>query len=368
MESTVEELIEFHSYLNSCNEHLKFTLEYDRNSISFLDVQIYKEDNKIKTDLFRKSTDRNTILRGDSFHPRPLLRSLPVSQFHRIRRICSDDPSYLAQAEVLKNRFLSRGYREEWVDAAKERFDQISQDDCLMPKVKNKKHNNNKNNQGSSPICCMKYSPLASEFRRAIYKHWHIIDSDLALKRVFPEKPKIVFKRPANLRDNLVKSDMRPQVTPFTFPAMPDGNYKCGNCAQCSYTHKCKLFGHPHTGKNISIRGAITCNTTHVVYLIRCPCGLAYVGKTTRPLRTRISEHRSTIRTGDERSPVAAHFKRAGHAVSALRYIGVERVDQPLRGGDRGKKLLQRETFWIYFLNTLSPYGLNEDFDIKPFL
>ncbi len=109
----------------------------------------------------------------------------------------------------------------------------------------------------------------------------------------------------------------------------------------------------PHTVKSLSIRSVITCSTTHVVYLIRCPCGLAYVGKTTRELRTRISEHRSTIRTGDEKSPVAAHFKRAGHNVSALRYIGVERVDTSPRGGDRGKKLLQRETFWIHFLNTI---------------
>lgn len=368
MESTVDELTEFHNYLNSCNEHLKFTVEYDRHSISFLDVRVYREEDQIKTDLFRKPTDRNTILRGDSFHPSPLLKSLPVSQFHRIRRICSDDPSYSAQAEVLKNRFLSRGYKEEWVDAAKERFDQSSQDECLIPKVKNKKHKNNKNNQGSSPNCCVKYSPLASEFKHTIHKHWHIIESDEALKKVFPDKPKMIFKRAANLRDTLVKSDMRPQNPLPVFLAMPDGNYKCGNCAQCSYTHKCKFFSHPHTGKNISIRGAITCSTTHVVYLIRCPCGLAYVGKTTRPLRTRMSEHRSSIRTEDERSPVAAHFKRAGHAVSALRYIGVERVDQSPRGGDRDKKLLQRETFWIYFLNTLSPHGLNEDFDIKPFL
>ena len=35
---------------------------------------------------------------------------------------------------------------------------------------------------------------------------------------------------------------------------------------------------------------------------------------------------------------------------------------------DHGRRLLQRETFWIYYLNTMSPNGLNEEFDIKPFL
>ena len=87
-----------------------------------------------------------------------------------------------------------------------------------------------------------------------------------------------------------------------------------------------------------------------------------------RALCTRISDHRSTIGTGDERSPVASHFGQAGHNVSALRYVGVEHVNSPPRGGDHGKRLLQRETFWIYFLNTMSPNGLNEEFDVKPFL
>lgn len=94
-----------------------------------------------------------------------------------------------------------------------------------------------------------------------------------------------------------------------------------------------------------------------------------YVGKTLRALRTRISEHRNNVRTGDERNPVAAHFKQAGHNVSALRYVGVEKWrEKPHRGGDLEKRLLKRETFWIYFLNTMSYNGLNEEFDIKPFL
>ncbi len=115
------------------------------------------------------------------------------------------------------------------------------------------------------------------------------------------------------------------------------------------------------------IRGTIACASTHVIYLICCPCGLAYVGKTSRQLRTRISEHRSNIRTGDMRSPLASHFRQVGHNVSALQYIGIEKVIKPSRGGDYENKL-QRECFSIYTLNTLSPSGLNDDFDIKPFL
>ncbi len=54
------------------------------------------------------------------------------------------------------------------------------------------------------------------------------------------------------------------------------------------------------------MRGTITCASTHVIYLIHCPCGLAYIGKISRQLRTRISEHRSNIRMGDMRIPIVS--------------------------------------------------------------
>lgn len=176
----------------------------------------------------------------------------------------------------------------------------------------------------------------------------------------------MVFRRAPNLRDWLVRS-----YTPESkrnFFDIPDGNYKCGNCAQCGYTQKCTTYTHPYTGKTLKICGVITCCMAFVVYLIKCPCGLAYIGKTSRPLRTRISEHRSNIRCGDVRNPVAAHFLAAGHNISTLRYIGIERVEKPPRGGNHDCLLLQRETYYIHAPNTLSPCGLNEEFDIKPFL
>ena len=102
--------------------------------------------------------------------------------------------------------------------------------------------------------------------------------------------------------------------------------------------------------------------------MLKCPCGKAYVGKTSRALKTRIAEHRSTIRNGDEKSPVALHFKQAHHNVSSLRYLGIEKVHLPRRGGDIDNLLLRREVWWIHYLKTMAPIGLNEDFDIRPFL
>ena len=120
--------------------------------------------------------------------------------------------------------------------------------------------------------------------------------------------------------------------------------------------------------KSLTIRGTITCSTSNVIYLLTCPCGLAYVGQTSRALKTRISEHRSNIRTKNPKSPVAQHFNKMGHSVAQLRYVGIERVTLPQRGGDIHNLLNRREAFWIYSLRTLQPDGLNEDYELSAFL
>ncbi len=97
-------------YLNSRTKNVIFTMECDPVSIHFLDVYIC--DGKLHTDLYRKTTDRNTILRGDSFHPRTLTKSLPISQFKRVRRVCSTAESDSQQSTDLIKRCFNRGYRK----------------------------------------------------------------------------------------------------------------------------------------------------------------------------------------------------------------------------------------------------------------
>lgn len=357
---SADELEHFRDFLNTNNYNLKFTMEYSSNRISFLDILVQKDSDKLFTNLYRKATDRNSILHGHSFHPVPLKKSLPISQFNRVRRICSMDSDYQEQSNDLVKRFQQRQYKDEWITPARERFSRVSQMECLEKRKTTKKVDNCVN-------CVIQYSPLSHDLKRIVNKHWHIIKSDPHLQ-VLSEPPRFVLKRPPNLNNMLVRADL-PQVTQSNFlQNAPPGNYRCGHCAQCSFTQKSKTFSHPRTGKTYHIKSVISCNTKNVIYMLKCPCGLAYIGKTTRPLKQRISEHRSSIRNNDRKSPVAVHFHQAHHNVSALRYTGIEQVQLPRRGGDIDNILLRREAFWIYSLDTLSPNGLNEDFDLRPFL
>ncbi len=98
--------------------------------------------------------------------------------------------------------------------------------------------------------------------------------------------------------------------------------------------------------------------------MLKCPCGLAYIGKTSRALKTRKTEHRCAIHNNDMKSPVAVNFNKAHHNISTLKYICIEVVEGPSRGGDVDSLLLRRELFWVYTLENLTPRGLNKDFNI----
>lgn len=69
--------------------------------------------------------------------------------------------------------------------------------------------------------------------------------------------------------------------------------------------------------------GMISCKPSTVIYMIKCPCGLAYVGKTSRSLKSTISEHRCHIR--NHQSGLAANlFNHMNPSLSCLCCIGTE--------------------------------------------
>ena len=66
---------------------------------------------------------------------------------------------------------------------------------------------------------------------------------------------------------------------------------------------------------------------------------------------------------------MAVHYNQAGHGnPSSLKAVALKVIPNNIRGGDRLKKLLQRETFWIVTLKATKSPGLNDEIDFLPFL
>lgn len=88
----VKMLSAFLSRLNKNQFNLTFTMAHHSDEVTFLDVTVLRgEGGAIQTHLFRKLTAGNSMFPGSSFHPRPLITSIPYSQYLRTRRNCSDE-------------------------------------------------------------------------------------------------------------------------------------------------------------------------------------------------------------------------------------------------------------------------------------
>lgn len=351
-----EEAREFVTFLNNLVDDLEFTSEINSVKVHFLDMWVQKNEGCLITTLFTKETDRNTLLLATSFHPIFLKKGLPKSQFYRLRRICHSDSDFVEKSKIMKNNFLSRGYPLDWVEEAFDTAFKKTRSELLRKKTKKSKK--------YSFSCITTHSPKSFMIKSIFKKHWHLLSSDPELSDIFKHPPLIVYKRARNLKDSLVHARFQstsPRTSQSLLSPIQKGNYRCGNCAQCNNTFKTSFFCHPRTGRKYSIKSVITCVSTHVVYLIRCPCGIGYVGKTSRQLKQRISEHKSSIRRKDMNYPVAAHFVTLNHDVTSLRFCGIEKVTLPPRGGDIELLLQRRELFWIYTLQTLSPKGMNDE-------
>lgn len=137
-------------------------MDYDTCQVSFLDLLIIKDNNNLVTDLYRKPKVKNTILRGQSFHPTCLKKSLPISQFKRIHRICIYNEMYEKQCQDLCWRFYERGYANNSIGEAVAQFENIDQKECLS-----RTHVKLANNR----LCCIiQYSALSNEFAHTVRK------------------------------------------------------------------------------------------------------------------------------------------------------------------------------------------------------
>ena len=95
-------LREFCEEINSFHLTIKFTAEWSRKSITFLDTTVIRKGNCLVTDLYTKPTDTHQYLHCCSCHPSHCKRSIAYSQALTMRRICSSTTDYERHVKELK--------------------------------------------------------------------------------------------------------------------------------------------------------------------------------------------------------------------------------------------------------------------------
>ncbi|XP_047468584.1 uncharacterized protein LOC125024855, partial [Penaeus chinensis] len=162
---TEEDLQEYYRELNQFHPDLKFTVEFDKNRLPFLDTMVYVDkDGFLQTTVFHKPSNTHQYLHFHSSHHPNLKKSLPFSQGIRVKRIVSDPDLLEGALKEMVNFFRERGYSEKILKEAMVRLEGIPRDTLLH--VKEKELLNR-------IIFPMLYSQnIAGQLRRSINKIW----------------------------------------------------------------------------------------------------------------------------------------------------------------------------------------------------
>ncbi len=116
------------------HNYLKFTYEYDKHSVNFLDVTNSLDDqNNLCTTIFSKPMSRHLYLHASSNHPIHLKNSLFYSQGLRIIRICSNKENCKQNLLCLYDKFKERGYRVNTLNSTLEKLLTIDRKVALCP-------------------------------------------------------------------------------------------------------------------------------------------------------------------------------------------------------------------------------------------
>ena len=197
-----EELKKFLETLNCYHPTIKFTAEYSRAKIDFLDVADMKKGNQLVTDLYVKPTDTHQHLQASSCHVSHCKKSIPFSQALRLNRICSENAFFDKRCNELEVWLKQRGYSGKLVRGQILKARKFSRSEVLN---KRKRVGNN-----SRFVFNITYHPVLSKLKNVLSEIHLLLTPDREHGKVFGNIPIVGFRRAKSLKDTLVRAKVAP--------------------------------------------------------------------------------------------------------------------------------------------------------------
>ena len=322
---------------------IRFTYSYSQKSVNFLDTTIILDsEGNLSTTLYSKPTAAHNYLHNRSYHYPKAIRSIPKSQFIRIRRICTSLNDYWKNANQFITFFANRGYNQARLSQSAKEVAAYNRQDLLTQKPRQQEDDQR------IPLVIGWHHKLKG-ISDVLHHHYdRIAKSNPTFKDVFPQPPIIAYRRAKNISDKIIRANhwgkrKEPQIITKTRSKI-DANI---NRSGTIYNNK------NGRSANIPIGSATDSN---VIYAAKCKKHqLMYVGMTGGQLNTRFSLHRSDIIHHPNRCELPRHFK--DHGCDFDKDLEVS-VLEHVKGGS-ATRLLQEDK-WIQRLSTTGPNGLNE--------
>lgn len=199
---TLDDLNKYFRILNNFHPNFKFTLNQSTTEIPFLDVNVIKINGGLQTTIYTKPTDKKLYLNFASCHPPHTKRSIPFSQFLRLKRIVSDPTDLIIKANNMAESFKLRNYPETILNGALLKLRQIDRDTLF--------NYNTKTKIIVRPILVLIYENKYEKnnlLKRTLYKLWHqLIEECPEAHRYLKQKPMLAYKNGKSIKKTLISS------------------------------------------------------------------------------------------------------------------------------------------------------------------
>jgi hypothetical protein len=170
-------LDEFTQYLNTISPNIKLTTEKEHNNrLAFLDVNVVKSSNALKTEVYRKKTHTGRYLNYKSNHCESVKESVAYSLFDRAKSVCSDKVTLDTELNKITQELQNNGYPAKVISKCK--------------KNRETKANSNVDLNKPAAFISIPYVPKLSEKIRRVARKYNI---------------KTAFKSSNTLRQQLTK-------------------------------------------------------------------------------------------------------------------------------------------------------------------
>jgi len=226
--------------------------------LTFLDMDIFKENGTIHTKEHRKETSVNSYVPINSAHPRHTFAGIVKSQLFRLRKLCSKNSDFKEAVENLKNRCFKSGYSTSMVQEI------LDQAGTLERTLTPRSHTPPDNPKTSVRLVVLTGTPYEKKF----------IDFAKRMNQILAsEKLKIeVVRSTAPTIGQLLFNNNN------TFSIQECSTDNCVVCVN-DLQNKSGVVKSFVTGTEYKISKNLTCNNGGI-YVINGKCGGQYTGKT----------------------------------------------------------------------------------------
>lgn len=203
------------------------------------------------------------LLEASSHHPNSLIQGIAVGQFLRIKRNCSQEEDFRAEATNMYARFKERGYSHKCIERARKRAINTDRRDLLATV-----HHSKKDTLQQAPIrIIMRFGSQWDQVKSILSHHWHILSRVPILGEIVRDQPLMTACRSQNLGDNLTHFEYQRSPSTNWLTDIPPfrGMYPCGSCTICKHVDKTDVFASSDGGRNTRLK-VLSTAPLHVLF------------------------------------------------------------------------------------------------------